>query len=107
MSGGTIKNEDTTDKNGGVFKKGVCERIVVFLEEKEYKNVSTNAPYFQGKYITVDSYNGDCAFFIAYNRSGIIYMQYTNEGKLVTFDGKAFKVEDGGSFVNHRNPSNP
>lgn len=104
LKGGTIKNEDTTDAKGGAFKKIVCEKMAQYLEAKEYKNVSLDPPYNGSKNIDVASYNGDCAYFIAYdNRGRIIYMQYTNEGKLVTFDGKSFEVTDGGSFVNHRN----
>lgn len=107
LKGEKIENTDTTDAKGGVFKKAVCEKLAVYLEAKNYKNISLNAPYCNGNNITVDSYKGQCAFFIAYDGRGrIFYMQYTNEGKLVTFDGKAFKVEDGGSFINHRNPSN-
>lgn len=104
MSGGTIKNTDTTNAKGGVFKKYLCEYMATYLESEDFDNVSKETPCSNGKYVDVAEFGGDCAFFIAYDSSGrIIYMQYTNDGKLVTFDGSSFVVEDGGKFVNHKN----
>lgn len=36
-------------------------------------------------------------------RGKIVYMQYTHAGKLVTFDGEKYTVEDGGKFTTFRN----
>lgn len=105
LKGGKIEYTDKTDANGGNFKKTVCEKMAVYLEANNYKKVSTQNPTNSGKYNNVSDFEGGIAFFIAFDGRGqIFYMQYTNEGKLVTFDGSSFTVEDGGSFVSHRNP---
>lgn len=110
LGGGTIDNkDDPNDLNGGVFKKTVCEKMAVYLEKNNYPKVSTETPNMNGARVDVDYYTkkGECAYFIAYDVHGqIIYMQYTNEGKLVTFDGKSFEVTDGGKFVNYKNSVN-
>lgn len=104
IAGTPIDNTDKADAKGGVFKKYVCESMVDYLEAHEFKNVSSESPYQTNKYIDVNDYKGACAFYIAYDDSGrIIYMQYTNEGRLVTFDGKSFDVQKGGKFVPYRN----
>lgn len=88
------------DTAGGLTKKVICEKLVAYLEAKNYK-VSTVRPDAGDK---ASKYKGQCAFYVAYDIHGqIVYMQYANENRLVTFDGKAFKVENDGAFVSYVN----
>lgn len=105
LNGQKIDYSSETDSNGGRFKKYVCEKMVAYLESKEYTNVHTEAPYLSAtKNANVSDFGNKIAFFIAYDDHGaIIFMEYTNEGKLVRFDGSSFTVQDGGKFTNHRN----
>lgn len=104
LAGKEIDNHwDESDAKGGVFKKILCEKMVQYVESQNYTNISSDTPGLNGKNSAAD-FKGDRAFFIAYDGSGrIIYMQYTTEGKMVTFDGTSFEVTDGGQFVTHRN----
>lgn len=102
MAGKTIDYNKTsaTDTSGGLTKKLICEKLVPYLETKNY-SVSTVRPDAGDK---ASKYKGQCAFYVAYNIHGqIVYMQYANENRLVTFDGKSFKVENDGAFVAYVN----
>lgn len=90
-----------TDHKGGEFKRRVNVILVQYLDNKGY-DISTLKPYNDKR--KVEDFGGKCAFFIAYDKSGkICYMQYTNEGRLVTFDGTSFTVESGGEFKQYDN----
>lgn len=48
----------------------------------------------------ISTLNGKVGFVLLYNEQGaIVYAQYSRDGKLVTFDGKKYTVEDGGHFA--------
>ena len=96
-----IGNADKDDNKGGKAKAIICKKIANYLDAKGLKVttnwVTANAP--------ATSYMKDGrAFFIAYNRAGqIVYMQYAVDGRMVTFDGEAFSVEEDGKFIAYAN----
>lgn len=100
MKGKQIDYSSTDDKNGGYAKVIICNQIAKYLEKTNY-NLSDN----EIKNATeVSALGGKQAFLICYSdRGAIIFMQYSKNGMLVTFDGKSYSVEKGGKFVSFRN----
>lgn len=100
LNGKVIKNTDKDDAKGGKAKVIICKKLVNYLDETNSNvsedNVDNDAD--------VSVFEDKQAFLVAYNERGkIVYMQYTHDGKLVTFDGKKYTVEDGGNFTTFRN----
>lgn len=99
INGVSIDNE--TNARGGAFKKQICKKMAMYVEHQDY-TVSTERPAAKDK---ASKFKNGAAFFIAYNERGkIIYMQFANEGKMVTFDGESYTVEDDGAFIDYDNP---
>lgn len=87
--------------NGDRFKKAVCNYLGDYLENKNI--VMSDVSPEKGR--KVSDFNGKCAFVIAFNdRAKVIYVQFVNEDKMVTFDGNSYVVSDDGVFVDIRNP---
>lgn len=96
-----VKEADPGNLNGGRAKAIICNKLVNYLEKNNLK-VATE-PIGANKKAS-EFKNKGRVFFVAYNERGqIIYMQYAVDGKMVTFDGKSFSVEEDGKFVTYTN----
>ena len=100
-----IGNADKDDNKGGNAKAIICKKIANYLDAKDLK-VTTK---WVKENASATSYIKDGrAFFIAYNRAGqIVYMQYAVDGRMVTFDGSSFSVEEDGKFIAYANNDPP
>lgn len=85
---------------GERFKQRTCNYLGDYLESKKMKMYSDGP---DGKNL---SQIGDkCAFVIAFDsRAKIIFVQFANEGKMVTYDGNGYVVSNDGTFADIRNP---
>lgn len=82
----------------GAAAKNVMSRLILKYVEKQ------NYDFYKNGYLknnqSVADFKGKVAFMIMYGRRGrIVYMQYSRDGKLVTFDGTDFTIQDGGNFA--------
>lgn len=96
---GTAYTQAEKTAAAGPAKIRICKEIKKYVEKGNYDLYNGLADNQ-----TVASLGGKQAFFIAFSRRGeILYMQYAKNGILVTFDGKGFSAEEGGSFIKFRN----
>lgn len=82
----------------GAAAKNVMSRMILKYVEKQNYDFYRNGDFKDNH--SVADLNGKVAFMLMYSRRGrIVYMQYSRDGKLVTFDGTDFTVQDGGNFA--------
>lgn len=89
-------------KDGAEAKNIISKRVVQYADSVDY-------PFASGleNEQEVSALGGKVGFVILFNARGkIVYMQYSRDGYLVTYDGSSFEVESGSNlkFVSYRNP---
>ena len=81
---------DGNDK-GTRAKNIISKKVIKYADSVDYKFATDSA---EGK--DINTLNGEVGFVILFDgRGNILYMQYTRDGVLVTYDGKEFKSASG------------
>lgn len=92
---------DPAKEKGTAAKNIISKRVVEYADSFKYDfNASLDNNH------KVSSLGNKAGFVVLFSEHGrILYMQYARNGRLVTFDGKSFKVETGSNlqFVTFRN----
>ncbi|MCQ2494546.1 MAG: prepilin-type N-terminal cleavage/methylation domain-containing protein [Lachnospiraceae bacterium] len=86
------------DDRGAAAKNIISKSLLKYIEAKDYDFYRGKESFADGQ--DVAALKGKVGFILLYNDQGaIVYAQYSRDGKLVTFDGKKYTVEDGGHFA--------
>lgn len=87
---------DPKEEKGVKAKNIISKRVVEYATTIKYKFY----PSFDNNNQKISVLGDKVGFVILYNiRGKIIYMQYARDGRLVTYDGEAFKVDKGKDLV--------
>lgn len=91
--GKAMEVNETSSKNGVAAKNIIANRVVQYADSLDY---TFHTGYFNAAGQKVDDLGDKVGFSILFNISGkIIFMQYSRDGRLITYDGSAFTVETG------------
>lgn len=100
-------HQGSADSGSTSAKDIIADRVLRYVDSQ--KNDSGDYVYNFSKDTIPNggavpsSAKGKQMFLVLYSKGGkIIYMQYATDGKMVTYDGSTFKVEDNGTFIKHR-----
>lgn len=99
---GQALDETKKPENGARAKNIISRRVVEYADTFEYNFSKDSLP----DNYEVSKLGNKVGFLIMFDGDGkILYMQYSRDGKLVTFDGKSFSVESGKNlkFIKYRN----
>ncbi len=85
-----------SNENGVGAKNIISKRVIQYADSFKY----TFASGFNNSGQKVSDLGKNVGFSILFNERGhIIFMQYSRDGRLVTFDGTSFSVEKGNNLV--------
>lgn len=92
----------TKNDKGDAAKRVIAYKVNDYADSFDYNFRTNNVKNGEA----ASNFTNESGFFIMFNKRGkILYMQYAREGKLITFDGKAFNVDPNkdAKFITYRN----